>query len=205
MDTSRRLLLTNAAANRSLEDLIRSRQCLFQWKSRRDLLRQGSVTKIEKEKSMATRYILRIANTDLNGEKPIVMALQKIKGVSHMYASAMCYVCGIDKRKKAGDLTEAEEKRLNDMIRTPRQAGIPEWMLNRRNDPEVGEDVHLIGSDIAYVRENDIKRMKKVKSNKGMRHAAGLPVRGQRTKSNFRKNKKKGSGKKQERRAKPQQ
>ena len=37
------------------------------------------------------------------------------------------------------------------------------------------------------------KRLQMIKSYKGMRHAAGLPVRGQRTKSNFRKNKGKGS------------
>jgi small subunit ribosomal protein S13 len=145
---------------------------------------------------MATKYIVRIANTDLAGEKSIVMALRKIKGVSHMMANALCYVASIDIRKKAGDLTEAEEKRLNDVIRNPRGAGIPEWMLNRRNDVETGEDLHIIGSDIAYTKENDIKRMKKIKTYKGVRHAVGLPVRGQRTKSNFRKNKKKGSGKK---------
>ena len=153
---------------------------------------------------MATKYMIRIANTDLNGEKPIVMALTKIKGVSQMFANALVYVAGIDKTKKAGDLDENEEKRLNELIRSPKAAGIPEWMLNRRNDLETGEDTHLIGSDIAYSKDNDIKRMKKLKTYKGQRHAVGLPVRGQRTKSNFRKNKKKGSGKKQARQARPQ-
>jgi small subunit ribosomal protein S13 len=152
-----------------------------------------------------TRYMIRIANTDLNGEKPIVMALCKIKGVSHMMANALCYVSGIDRTKKAGDLNEAEEKRLNDLIRTPKSAGVPDWMVNRRNDTETGEDMHLIGSDITYSKENDIKRMKKLKTYKGIRHANGLPVRGQRTKSNFRKNKKKGSGKKQARAVKPRE
>jgi small subunit ribosomal protein S13 len=147
----------------------------------------------------ATRYIIRVANTDLNGEKPIALALCKIKGIHHMFASALCYVAGIDKRKKAGDLSDAEEKQLNDLIRNPAKAGIPEWMLNRRNDVETGETMHLIGSDIAFTKDNDIKRQKKLKTYKGIRHAAGLPVRGQRTKSNFRKNKKKGTGKKQER------
>ena len=148
---------------------------------------------------MATKFIVRIANTDLNGERPIGMALLKIKGVSHMMSSAMCYCAGIDIHKKAGDLSEAEEKRLTDIIRSPKTAGIPEWMLNRRNDAETGEDTHLIGADIAFIKDNDIKRMKKLKTYKGLRHAVGLPVRGQRTKSNFRKNKKRGSGKKQER------
>ncbi len=146
---------------------------------------------------MATRYIIRIANTDLNGEKNIGIALCKIKGVSHMVSHALCEVTGIDTHKKAGDLSDAEEKSLNDVIRNPQAAGIPAWIINRRNDPETGEDTHLLGSDIAYTRENDIKRMKKLKILKGVRHAAGLTVRGQRTKSNFRKNKKRGSGKKQ--------
>ena len=147
----------------------------------------------------AKRYIIRIANTDLNGEKPIIQALRKIKGVSHMFSHALCYSAGIDEHKKAGDLSEAEEKHLNDCIRNPAGAGVPTWMLNRRNDPESGENSHLIGSDIAFIKDNDIKRMKKLKTYKGVRHAVGLPVRGQRTKSNFRRNKKKGSGKKKER------
>ena len=145
----------------------------------------------------ATRYIIRIANTDLNGEKKIAIALCKIKGVSHMFSHALCEVTGIDKAKKAGDLSDAEEKSLNEVIRNPQAAGIPAWITNRRNDPETGEDSHLIGSDINFIRDNDIKRMKKLKLLKGVRHAVGLTVRGQRTKSNFRKNKKRGSGKKQ--------
>ncbi|HIH24409.1 TPA: 30S ribosomal protein S13 [Candidatus Woesearchaeota archaeon] len=153
---------------------------------------------------MATRFIIRIANTDLNGERKIPIALTKIKGVSHMFANALCEATGIDKSKKAGDLSDAEEKSLNDAIRNPKAVGIPVWMTNRRNDPETGEDSHLIGSDIAFTKDNDIKRMKKLKTLKGVRHAAGLPVRGQRTKSNFRKNKKRGSGKKQPARAAPQ-
>jgi len=39
-------------------------------------------------------------------------------------------------------------------------------------------------------REFDIKRLRKIKSYKGIRHAVGLPVRGQRTKANFRRNRK---------------
>jgi len=66
-------------------------------------------------------------------------------------------------------------------------------MLNRRNDYETNENMHLIGPDIKYVQENDIKLMKKIRSYKGIRHMKGLPVRGQRTKANFRRNKGKGS------------
>lgn len=139
-----------------------------------------------------TRYIIRVANTDLNGERNIGIALCRIRGVGQMFASAICYVAGIDATRKAGDLTDAEEARLNEVLKNPAKFGIPEWMLNRRKDPETGEDGHLIGSDVNFSRDNDIKRMRKLRTYKGLRHAEGLTVRGQRTKSNFRKNKKRG-------------
>jgi small subunit ribosomal protein S13 len=62
-------------------------------------------------------------------------------------------------------------------------------MLNRQKDYESGENMHLLGPTIKFVQDNDVRRLKKIKAYKGMRHAAGLPVRGQRTRSNFRKNK----------------
>ncbi len=67
--------------------------------------------------------------------------------------------------------------------------GTPVWMLNRRKDLELGEDRHLITSDLTFTQDNDIKMLKKIRSYKGVRHILGQPVRGQRTKSNFRKNK----------------
>ncbi len=153
----------------------------------------------------ATRYIIRVANTDLAGERQIRIALCRIKGVSRMFAHAICLVSGIDPTRKAGDLTEAEEARLNEVVRTPQKFSIPEWLMNRRKDPETGEDKHLIGSDVTFERDNDIKRMRKLRTYKGLRHAEHLTVRGQRTKSNFRSNKKRGgSGKKVVRTREPQ-
>ncbi|MDD9953295.1 MAG: 30S ribosomal protein S13 [Candidatus Woesearchaeota archaeon] len=145
---------------------------------------------------MAKRYIIRVANTDLNGEKNIVFALRKVTGVGTMFANALCYAAGIDPNAKAGDISEAEEKQLNELIKQPKIGGIPEWMLNRQKDPETGETSHLSAADVKFFRENDIKQMRKIKSYKGQRHAVGLPVRGQRTKSNFRKHRKKQVSKK---------
>ena len=67
-------------------------------------------------------------------------------------------------------------------------------MLNRQNDFESGEDKHLTGSNLELRKEFDIKRLKKIKSYKGLRHSSNLPMRGQRTKSNFRRNRRKGAG-----------
>src|SRR3989344_2628458 len=52
----------------------------------------------------------------------------------------------------------------------------------------------LTAEEIKQKTEFDIKRLKKIKSYRGVRHAAGQPVRGQRTKAHFRKNKTKGMG-----------
>ena len=64
-------------------------------------------------------------------------------------------------------------------------------MKNRQKDFDNGEDVHLNGADLKLKKEFDIKRLRKIKSYRGIRHGAGLPTRGQRTKGNFRKNRKK--------------
>ena len=132
------------------------------------------------------RHLVRIANTDVKGEKSILYALQKIKGIGVMYGNMVCINAGVDKTKKAGELTDAEIKALEHSIANPKA---PEWMLNRRKDMETGEDKHLIGSDLIFTIDGDIKEMKKMRSYKGVRHMYRLPLRGQRTKSNFRRNK----------------
>ena len=61
------------------------------------------------------------------------------------------------------------------------------WMLNRKKDRESGLSKHLITTDLDLARDFDVRRMKKIKSYRGWRHATGQPVRGQRTRSHFRK------------------
>ena len=141
------------------------------------------------EEQQELKYFVRIANNDLDGKKSIVQSLTTIKGVGFSFASAVCTISGIDKRKKTGYLSDEEAKRLEEIIINPAKNGVPAWLFNRRKDPEDNEDKHLITSTLTFVRDNDIKIMKKIKSYKGLRHALGLPVRGQKTRSNFRRNK----------------
>ncbi len=148
----------------------------------------------EEKKKENIRYFVRIANTDLDGNKQVMYALSKIKGVSIMLANAVCTLAGVDKFQKIGTLSEDKVKRLNQVIDDPLNNNVPEWMLNRRRDPETNEAGHIVGPNIRFVQDNDIKNMRRIKSYKGMRHARGLPVRGQRTKSNFRRSKSKGKG-----------
>ena len=139
------------------------------------------------------KYLVRIANTDLDGNKQIMYALTKIKGISYSFASATCTVASVNKTKKAGYLNEEEVKRLDDAIKNASKL-LPAWMLNHRKDFDDGTDKHLLTGELDFSRETAIRRMKKIKCYKGVRHILGLPVRGQRTRSNFRKNKGKGPG-----------
>lgn len=143
----------------------------------------------QKQETKDFKHFVRIANTDLNGAKPIGSSLRYIKGIGFMFANLICNLAKIDAKKRTGDLNEDEIKRMNEVINNPLKFNVPAWMLNRRKDSETGQDRHLIATDLTFTQDNDIKIMKKIKSYKGVRHILGQPVRGQRTKSNFRVNK----------------
>lgn len=133
------------------------------------------------------RHLVRISSTDIKGDKPLMFGMRKIKGVSYMLANAVCNVTKMDPTTKVGELTDVQIEKIEDAISNPQKYKIPTWMLNRRKDYQTGEDKHLVMGDLKFQKENDLKRLMKIKSNKGYRHAAGLPVRGQKTRSNFRK------------------
>lgn len=139
------------------------------------------------------KHIVRVFKTDLDGNKYIVDSLRKIKGVSFSFANMTCRAVGIQPNKKTGNLSEEEIAKLDEVIRNAGNYA-PEWVLNRRKDVETGQNKHLVGSDLDFSKETDIRNLKKIKSYRGIRHAKGLPLRGQRTRSNFRKNKGRGPG-----------
>ncbi len=141
------------------------------------------------EENQDFKHIVRIANTDLNGAKHIGSTLRQIKGISFMFSNIICHISKIDRNKRTGDIEEEEIKRINDIINNPLKFNIPSWMLNWRKDFETGQDKHLVVADLTFTQDNDIKMMKKIKSYKGVRHILEQPVRGQKTKSNFRRNK----------------
>ncbi len=141
------------------------------------------------EQKQELKYFVRIANTDLDGNKPIAHSLIKIKGISFMFSHAICVTAGIQETKKTGYLTDNEVAKIDEIIKEPAKFKLPSWLFNRKKDPEDNADKHLIGSNLTFREDNDVKMMKKIKSYKGIRHMLGLPVRGQRTRSNFRKNK----------------
>ena len=141
------------------------------------------------ELSSTFKHIVRIANVDLPGNKPIRIALSAIKGVGVTLADAACSIAKVARDHKTGNLTSEEVEKINAIISNPSQYGVPAWMLNHRKDFETGEDKHYLSGNLHFVQENDLKRLKKIRSLRGIRHIRGLPVRGQRTRSNFRKGK----------------
>ncbi len=143
---------------------------------------------MEQEQSPQFRHIVRVANTDLDGNKQIGDAVRKIKGIGFSFSSAICHLAQVDGTKKAGNLVPEEVKKIDEAIANLGKL-VPSWMLNRRKDLEDGTDKHLIGNDLTFAQESDIRLMKQIRSYKGVRHSIAAPVRGQRTRSNFRKNK----------------
>ena len=65
------------------------------------------------------KHIIRIVNTDLKGEKKVLMALQRIKGISYMFSNFICYSAKIDPNKIAGKLTPEDVAKLEEVIRNP--------------------------------------------------------------------------------------
>ena len=143
---------------------------------------------IEKEKNMQEKesrfQLIRIMGTDIPSNKNIYSGLTLIKGVSWSFSNALCNKLKINKNKKISELNKEEISEIEVFIKKP---NFPDFMLNRRKDLESGKSGHLLTSDLDLAKEFDIKRLKKIRSYRGLRHALGQPVRGQRTRSHFRK------------------
>ncbi len=152
---------------------------------------KGSELKQEIKQTKKEDRIVRILQKDIEGKTNVYSGLAKIKGVSWTLSNAVCKKVGIPKTKKVGTLTDDEIKNIEAFLKNP---DLPGFLVNRQKDFETGEDKHITGTDLELRKDFDIKRLKKIKSYRGFRHMAGLPMRGQRTKSNFRRNRAKGSG-----------
>jgi len=139
---------------------------------------------IKQEKRITN--VVRICETNLDGTKKVLPALRTIKGISFAFSHAVANVSGLG-NKRVGELTEDEIRELEDIINNPEKYNIPSWMFNRRKEPETGETKHITTSQVEFIQKMDIDREKKIRSYRGVRHSLGLPVRGQRTRSSFRK------------------
>jgi len=112
----------------------------------------------------------RIANVTIPSDKQIWVALTSVYGIGRTTSKKILATAKIDPTTRVKDLTEAQEQKLNELIAKS----------------------HLVEGDLRRVVTNNIKRIKDINSYKGLRHKAGLPVNGQRTRTNARTRKGKG-------------
>jgi small subunit ribosomal protein S13 len=141
----------------------------------------------EVKNSYAT--LVRIMQTDIPGNKKVLTGLTYLKGISWAISNAMCRILEIDPNKTVEKLDKKEIEKINSFLEHPSEK-LPNYLLNRRKDFATGIDMHLVGNSLDMNKEFDIRRLKKIRSYRGLRHATGQPTRGQRTKSHFRTRKK---------------
>ena len=106
----------------------------------------------------------RIAGVDIPNNKRVEIALTYIYGIGRKSSNDILAKTGIDPDKRAKDLTEAEIAKLRDEI----------------------ENSYTVEGDLRRDVALNIKRMIEINCSRGIRHRKGLPVRGQRTKTNAR-------------------
>jgi small subunit ribosomal protein S13 len=108
--------------------------------------------------------LARIAGVNLPREKRTEIGLTYIYGIGRSTAKKVCGELSIDQNTKVRDLTDAEVARLRAFI-----------------------DANLtVEGDLRRERSSDIKRLMEIGCYRGLRHRRGLPVRGQRTRTNAR-------------------
>ncbi|MFP3283427.1 MAG: 30S ribosomal protein S13 [Nitrososphaeria archaeon] len=130
-----------------------------------------------------TRSVVRLAGRDLDGNRKVAAALEDIAGIGLPLAYAILNHLRIGTGLRLGQLGEGQISAIERALRNPTAAGLPPWLLNRRKDPETGKDSHLLESDMEFAVRMDVEREKKAGSWRGMRHALGLKVRGQHTRT----------------------
>lgn len=116
----------------------------------------------------------RIAGVDLPRSKRVVIGLTYIHGIGPTRSKKILAAAGIDESKRVKDLTDEDITSIRKVLDT----GIP-------NSSNVLEPFKIEGDLRREVTEN-IKRLIEIGTYRGLRHRKGLPVRGQRTKTNAR-------------------
>jgi small subunit ribosomal protein S13 len=111
----------------------------------------------------------RIAGVDIPPQKRSVISLTYITGIGNTTAEKIVKMANIDPNRRTKDLSEEEVGRLRSVV--DRMATAKEI---------------LIEGDLRREVANNIKRLTEIGSYRGQRHRRGLPVRGQRTRTNAR-------------------
>ncbi len=114
----------------------------------------------------------RISGVDLPGNKRVEIALTYIFGIGKTSSQKILAEAKIDKNKRAQELTEAEVAQLKSVI----------------------DKNYTVEGDLRSKVALDLKRLMDIGCYRGLRHRRGLPVRGQKTKTNAKTRKKRRGG-----------
>ncbi len=139
-------------------------------------------TEEQEDEGEDIRYFVRIGQTDLDGTKSVERALIEMDGIGRRAARVIADVADVDRTATLGALDEDTIDAVVSAVENY-DDHVPEWLTNRRKDFFSGESSHLTGNDVELTRDQDINRMRMIRSYKGIRHERGQKVRGQRTKS----------------------
>ncbi|OQR75952.1 40S ribosomal protein S18-like [Tropilaelaps mercedesae] len=142
------------------------------------------------------QHILRVLNTNIDGQTKVMYALTSIKGVGRRFANIVCKKADIDLNKRAGELTEHEVNAIITILNNPRQFKIADWFLNRQKDIIDGKFSQVVSNNLDSKLREDLERLKKIRAHRGLRHYWGLRVRGQHTKTTGRRGRTVGVSKK---------
>ena len=106
----------------------------------------------------------RIQGVDVPNDKPVYVSLTYLFGIGQRRAIDICFTLDIDPQKKASALGEDEISQVNNLL----------------------DRDYLIEGALRRSVQADIARLRDINSYRGLRHRRGLPVRGQRTRTNAR-------------------
>lgn len=106
----------------------------------------------------------RLLGVDIPNDKPTVVSLTYLYGVGNTASRELCYKAGIDPHRKARDLADEELSRLANIL----------------------ERDYTVEGPLRRQLQQSVTRLRDIKCYRGIRHRMGLPVRGQRTRTNAR-------------------
>ncbi|MFV0317604.1 MAG: 30S ribosomal protein S13 [Microthrixaceae bacterium] len=106
----------------------------------------------------------RISGVTIPAEKQVQIALTYIYGIGPKRARDILAAAKIEPTTRVKDLTEAEEQKIREII----------------------DGDYVVEGDLQRLVSNNVKRLKDIGAYRGNRHKAGLPTRGQRTRTNAR-------------------
>ncbi|MFW9845866.1 MAG: 30S ribosomal protein S13 [Candidatus Thorarchaeota archaeon] len=129
------------------------------------------------------RHIVRVAGRDIDGQENLLQGLTRIQGVGLRLSKAILTHLDLDPYSRLGYLSDAEIEKIENIVKSPVEVGMPDWYINRPRDRTSGRMLHLTGPDLEFAHKSDIDRLKRIRSWRGIRHSQGLKVRGQHTRT----------------------